>query len=58
MTPKAEIICYLVLCRKYLLTPALEVDDIRRPVYKREEKGSEGDALFEVERVSVRTFYF
>lgn len=38
MAQKAEIIFSLVLCRRYLLTPALEVGDIR-PVYRREKKG-------------------
>ena len=38
MAQKAEIIFSLVLCRRYLLTPDLELGDII-PVYRREEKG-------------------
>lgn len=51
MAPKAEIICYLALCRKRLPTSALEVDDIRSPIYRRGERGSEKEnALLTVER--------
>lgn len=44
--------------QKMFVNPRSRVDDIRRPVYRREEKGSQRACLFEVERASIKVLFY